>query len=135
LGQQVDIAGVYRAEGDFTQAAASYVEALNSVTQYYAGWNDKPLPYYTVRDIVWKAVREMDKKPASQMAAYTIYEALEKNSPYPKQKADAFLGMGDILLAQSKRDEAKAKYEKALELRKNYDEGKTAAEKLKALGN
>ena len=135
LQQQFDIANVYRSEGDFTQAAARYVDALNSVTQYYAALSDKPLVYYTVRDIVWKAVREIDKKPPSQTAAYTIYEALEKNSPYEKQKADAFLGMGDILLAQSKREEARAKYTKALELRKNFDEGKIAAEKLKALGN
>jgi tetratricopeptide (TPR) repeat protein len=133
LQQQFDTAEVYRAENDFAQAAARYVDALNSVTQYYAALSDKPLVYYTVRDMVWKAVREMDKEPASQMAAYTIYEALEKNSPYEKQKADAFLGMGDILLAQGKRDEAKAKYEKALELRKNYDEGKIAAERLKVL--
>jgi tetratricopeptide (TPR) repeat protein len=133
LRQQFDVAEVYRAEGDFTQAAARYVDALNSVTQYCAALSDKPLPYYTVRDIVWKAVREMDKNPASQTAAYTIYEALEKNSPYEKQKADAFLGMGDILLAQGKREEAKAKYTKVLELRKNFDEGKIAREKLKAL--
>lgn len=135
LRQQFDVANVYRAEGDFPQAAARYVDALNSVTQYYAGFNDKPLLYYTVRDIVWKAVREMDKKSEARTAAYTIYEALEKNSPYEKQKADAFLGMGDMLLAQGKREEAKAKYAKALELRKNFDEGKLAQEKLKALGN
>ena len=42
--------------------------------------------------------------------------------------------MGDILLAQGKKAEARAKYQKALELRANYDEGKLAKQKLAQLG-
>ena len=62
-----------------------------------------------------------------------LYEALEKHHPYEKEDAEANLGMGDILLAQGKREEARAKYQKAFELRKTYDEGKLAQQKLDQL--
>ncbi len=43
------------------------------------------------------------------------------------------MGISDILLAQGKPEEAKAKYQRVMELRKNYDAYKIAQEKIKRI--
>ena len=127
LRQEFDIADVYRTEGDFTRAGETYVAILQDVP---VSTTLQPPFYNEAREQVQKAAGALAKDKASMTAAYTVYEALEKVYPYAKQDAEAFLGMGDILLAQGKPAEAKEKYQKALELRKTYDEGKLAQEKI-----
>ena len=83
--------------------------------------------------MIKQAADKLAKDPATLAAAYTLYEGLEKFYPYELQKAEALIGMGDVLVAQGKTTEARAKYEKAVELRKNFDEGKIAQEKLNRL--
>ena len=43
------------------------------------------------------------------------------------------MAMGDILAAQGKKEEAKAKYLRVIELRKNYDDAKVAQQKIDKL--
>ena len=132
LRQQLDVAEVYRSEGDFDNAAKTYVALLQTVP---VGRSD-PLYYYDARKAVKTAADEMAREKAlmpSLAAAYAVYEALEKLYPYEFDKAQANMGMGDILLAQGKPEEAKAKYQRVMELRKNYDEYKIAQEKIKRI--
>ena len=86
---------------------------------------------YDARNVVKKAAGEMAKVKESMDAAYTLYEAWEKLYPHDYNKAEAHMGMGDILLAQGKPVEAKAKYQLVVDKRKTYDDGKIAQEKIR----
>lgn len=134
MQSQFNIADIYRTEGDFENTAKVYLSMLETIASHYKIARNKTPGQYNAENTIEVATATLAKTPASMAAAYTLYEAMEKHYAYDKEKAEANLGMGDILLTQGKRDEAKAKYLKALELRKNYDEGKLADKKLKQLG-
>jgi tetratricopeptide (TPR) repeat protein len=131
LRQQLDIANVYRSEGDFTKAGEVYVAILQDVP---VAKTSQPSFFHQVRDQVQVAADTLATNKDSMAAAYSIYEALEKLYPYEKDDAEAFIGMGNIQVAQGKTAEARAQYQKAYDLRKNYAEGKLAQEKLRGLG-
>ncbi|HEX2614695.1 MAG TPA: hypothetical protein VHL10_04320, partial [Nitrososphaera sp.] len=89
--------------------------------------------YYDARNQVKAAADEMAKEAASMDAAFYLYEAWEKLFPYEFNKGEANMAMGDILVAQGKKDEAKAKYQRVIELRQNYDDAKIAQQKIDKL--
>ncbi len=129
LRQKVGVVQVFRQEGDFVQAAATLKEILAAVP---IGAGD-PSYYYEARKQYKAVADEMAKDKASMDAALGLYEAWEKFYPYEFNKGEANMAMGDILAAQGKKDEAKAKYQRVIELRKNYDDAKIAQSKMDKL--
>jgi hypothetical protein len=121
-------------EGDVPQAIARYQAVLDHIKDFTGTlMGVKPSEHYEAPKTVKAAADKLAIEPATMGNAYTIYEALEAFYPYELQKAEALIGMGDILVAQGKPLNARTKYEKAVQLRKNYAEGKLAQEKLNAL--
>jgi len=134
LRRLMDTADIYAAEGDFVGVVASYNAMLDHIKTFAVTlMGTKPQDHYEAPRQIKAVADKLSQDKATMATAYSIYEALEKFYPYELQKAEADLGMGDILLAQGKPVEARAMYEKALALRKNYNEGKIAREKLAAL--
>jgi tetratricopeptide (TPR) repeat protein len=129
LRQKIGTAQIYRAESDFAQATTLYKEILTATPNS----NTQPTYYYEAHKQVKAAADEMAKTPASMDAAYAIYEAWEKHHTAEFNKGEANMAMGDILVAQGKKDEAKAKYQRVIELRKNYDDAKIAQQKIDKL--
>lgn len=131
LRQQFGIAQIYRAENNFAQAATTYKAILDMVPVAQTD----PLYFGQSRNQVKAAADEMAKEAASRDAAYSIYEKWETVFPYEFNKAEANMAMGDILTAQGKKEAAKAKYQKVIELRKTYDDAKIAQQKIDKLAN
>ncbi|HEY0075949.1 MAG TPA: tetratricopeptide repeat protein [Abditibacteriaceae bacterium] len=129
LRQKIGTAQIYRAEANFAQAATLYKEIL-MVTPIS---DSQPSYYHDAHKQVKAAADLMAKTPASMDAAYAVYEAWEAHYPYNFNKGEANMAMGDILAAQGKKEEAKAKYQKVIELRKTYDEAKIAQQKIDKL--
>lgn len=129
LREKMGLVQVYRVEGDFTQAATFSKQILDATPIS----NTMPLYYYEAHKQVKATAEAMAKERVSMDAAYTLYEALEKHYPYEFNKGEANMAMGDILVAQGKKDEAKAKYQRVIELRKNYDDAKIAQGKIDKL--
>lgn len=129
LRQKLTTALIYREEGNFAQATTLYKEMLADLPV-----NNLNLSYhYDFRKQVKAAADEMAKVPASMDAAYALYDAWEKHHPAEFNKGEANMAMADILAAQGKKEEAKAKYLRVIELRKNYDDSKIAQQKIDKL--
>jgi tetratricopeptide (TPR) repeat protein len=129
LRQKLTTALIYREEGNFTQATTLYKEILTATPIS----DTQPSYYYDTHRQVKAGADEMAKVPASMDAAYAIYEAWETHHTSKFNKGEANMAMGDILAAQGKKEEAKAKYLRVIELRKTYDDAKIAQQKIDKL--